>query len=325
MNLSKRIRNNIRKLIYKTNKMTTAVNNQVTTTQFVQYIQALINKGGPSASDLPKLELLIKNTYTKIKEKAYTPAELEQLKKAFLPIIKRDTIWGLCYLQPYGYPGDFEIIDKVHTYYVNPNPMYKKWDILNQESNGLKAVRNRKELFKELLSEYAQTPDFQVLNVASGPCRDVLEYLEANPNQSIQIDCLEHDKNAIEYATNLLEPVNSEQYQFIHANIFKFDTTKKYDFIWSAGLFDYFDDKTFVKIFQLLHSFLKPNGRLIVGNFCWKNETRYMMELVDWHLHYRTREELMALGKAACGEEVAMDIFEEEEGVNLFLRVEKFQ
>ncbi|MEM6321796.1 MAG: class I SAM-dependent methyltransferase [Bacteroidota bacterium] len=114
----------------------------------------------------------------------------------------------------------------------------------------MKAVRNRKELFKKLLHQYTNTVDYQVLNVASGPCRDVAEYLQNNPTKAICIDCLEHDSHAIDYAKTLLQSVNSDQYQFIHANIFKFDTTKEYDFIWSAGLFDYFDDMTFIKVLK---------------------------------------------------------------------------
>lgn len=301
--------------------MTFTIHKEIT--ESLQYIEELMRKGGPSESDLPKLKMWFRQTAEKVQTKVYSPVEIDAIKQAFKPIIRRDTVWGMCYLKPYGYAGDFEIIDMVYQEYINPDPILKKWDRLVQESNGLKAVRNRKELFKQLTKQYSQPLDYQVLNVASGPCRDVMEYLQANPNQSITIDCLEHDKHAITYATKLLQSVNPAQYQFIHANIFKFDTSKRYDFIWSAGLFDYFDDTTFIKILQQLFAYLKPKGRIVIGNFCWKSESRFMKELVDWHLHYRTRKELLALGEAACSQYQSMDILEEEEGVNLFLEIAK--
>lgn len=62
---------------------------------------------------------------------------------------------------------------------------------------------------------------------------------------------------------------------------------------------------------------------MVIGNFCWKSESRYMKELVNWHLYYRTREELLRLGRKSFGTDFFIEVLEEEEGVNLFLRVVK--
>lgn len=288
----------------------------------LRYVENLIKIGGPIGKELAKFNAWVKATATKIQEKKYSTEEVVQLKQAFSPLYTKETLLGIAHLKPYGYAGDFEVIDRVYKEYIHPDPFYSNWDKLLQESNGLKAVRNRKEFFKKIVKKYYAGQDFKVLNVASGPCRDVAEYLANYPNQGIQIDCLDHDKNAISYAKGLLKHINTEQYHFIHANIFKFQTTKTYDLIWSAGLFDYFDDTTFVTILKKLLSFLNPNGRLTVGNFSWKSETRYLKEFVDWHLHYRDKEALLALGQEACeGLTAELQVLEEQEGVNLFLEV----
>ncbi len=58
---------------------------------------------------------------------------------------------------------------------------------------------------------------------------------------------------------------------FINANIFKYKTTEKYDLIWSAGLFDYLNDRRFIFLLNKLYTYLKPEGVLYVGNFSDQN------------------------------------------------------
>ena len=62
---------------------------------------------------------------------------------------------------------------------------------------------------------------------------------------------------------------------------------------------------------------------LIIGNFSWRSETRYIKELLNWHLYYRDKNDLEKLAIAAFGENVSIDIEEEAEGVNLFLKIKK--
>jgi SAM-dependent methyltransferase len=93
--------------------------------------------------------------------------------------------------------------------------------------------------------------------------------------------------NAIQYAKNLLGIFR--HVQFTRANIFKFDTTDKFDLIWSAGLFDYFNDDDFVKVLSKIYSWCAPKGEVVIGNFSVENPTRsYMEKAYDWYLFHRT-------------------------------------
>lgn len=64
------------------------------------------------------------------------------------------------------------------------------------------------------------------------------------------------------------------------SNIFHYRTSKKYDFIWSGGLFDYLTDRQFVLLLKQLRSMCKTEGKIILGNFSignppevlWKRE-----------------------------------------------------
>jgi len=160
-----------------------------------------------------------------------------------------NTLHGMALLKKYGYAGDFLMIDKIYTGNTSADLFFQSWDAYFQSHAAPKAVRNRKEFFKKLLHRKLKLNNtVRLLNVASGPSRDLLElYGSLSPIEQLHTTCVEMDKHAIEYACNLLKDY-IQHIDFMNRNIFKFETEEKFDVIWSAGLFDYFDDKAFVYI-----------------------------------------------------------------------------
>ncbi len=66
--------------------------------------------------------------------------------------------------------------------------------------------------------------------------------------------------------------------------------------IWSAGLFDYFNNETFVKLIKRLQGYLTPNGEMVIGNFSRNNPHRVYMEIFgEWFLNHRNADELLEL------------------------------
>ena len=109
---------------------------------------------------------------------------------------------------------------------------------------------------------------------------------------------------------------------FIHKNIFRFSTDEKFDIVWSAGLFDYFDDKTFVRLIKKFMGWTKPGGEIIIGNFGLQNPSRNYMELIgDWFLQHRSEVTLTAMAVEAGIKQENIFIGKEQEGVNLFLHL----
>lgn len=91
--------------------------------------------------------------------------------------------------------------------------------------------------------------------------------------------------------------------------------------IWSGGLFDYFNDKVFIRLLKRYHTFLKEKGEIVIGNFSPGNPSRNYMELMEWHLNYRSEEQLLELAKE-CGFDMNLvSIGKEPLGVNLFLHI----
>ena len=108
----------------------------------------------------------------------------------------------------------------------------------------------------------------------------------------------------------------------IYQNAFKFRTKERYRLIWTAGIFDYFDDDTFVRLLERYLCFLDEDRELVIGNFSPNNPTRNYMEIVgDWHLNHRSADRLISLAKACGVDPKNIRIGQEPEGVNLFLHI----
>ncbi|MEQ8762307.1 MAG: class I SAM-dependent methyltransferase [Planctomycetota bacterium] len=233
-----------------------------------------------------------------------------------------DTMMGHVFAKPFGYAGDFQIIDKIYTLHEGRSTRAKRWDRFFHAQAATQAVRNRKELFKRLLRDKASAGAVRVLDVASGPARDLEEFFSELPElaKNVEVQCVDMDAGAIAHAKSLLGTWN-RRVSFTQANIFKYRSPEKYDLVWSAGLFDYFDDRTFMAVLRKCAKNVAPGGELVVGNFHPRNPTRPLMILQDWILYHRTEEDLVRLAQEALGGETACMVESEEEGVNLFLRV----
>ncbi|WP_447971781.1 class I SAM-dependent methyltransferase [Nitrospira sp. M1] len=287
-----------------------------------QYISKLVSKGGPTLADYDDLNSALDLLAQARKSASVTQEQLQEILVAFGESLSRETIQGLGYLKPHGYAGDFEIIDKIYRNHLSPIPELQNWDRFVHYQPAFKAVKNRLSYFLEEMWDLklAYPQGASVLNLASGPGRDMLESFRVIGNSKIHIDCVEQDATAIQYAQSLCGDY-LERISFIHRNVCRFSPKKHYDLIWSGGLFDYFNEKLFKRMLTRFLGALKKNGKLVIGNFSENNPTQSYMDFFDWVLFHRSRE---TLGRLAieCGVSPKNFWIEQEpEGVNLFLHI----
>ena len=227
--------------------------------------------------------------------------------------------------KPFGYAGDFMIIERIYQNQPDTATDFCKWDEYSLSHLAAQAVRNRKSYFKSVISNRIQKSEsnLRLLDVASGPARDLKELFDQTASNSLKVTCVEMDSRAIEFAKNL--NVNYlEHIEFINQNIFKFRTEAKYDVVWSAGLFDYFDDRGFILVLKKLMDFTTEKGEIIIGNFNDENPSRDYMEMVgDWMLNHRSEEQLINLAIQAGADPAKIWVGQEPEGINLFLHIRK--
>lgn len=281
------------------------------------YIEDIFLKNGPDEEDYLDFFSLV----NQIKVEG-----IEDFRKLISPILNPNSLFGFSYTKPFGYSGDFFIIEKIYQRYVNPDIKYRKWDLFLHSAHAVIAVVNRKTLAIEIfenLNSKAIGLKKDVMILGSGPVTETFEFFEKNPDSTLVFDMLDMDKRAIAYAKNKNRKY-LDRMTFHNRNVIRYTPEKKYDLIWSAGLFDYFKGKHFVYLLKKYYEYLNAGGELIIGNFNTENPSRRAMEIMgDWFLYHRSPDELKEFAIQAGVDKSKIDVFQEPLGVNLFLRVRK--
>ena len=234
-------------------------------------------------------------------------------------------------LKSHGYAGDFEIIDAIYTQRTAADLNQRRWDEYFHAQAAPRAVRNRKKYFQITATNAVVTATRlggcapRNLNVASGPGRDMMEWLTDHPVAPARFDCVELDANAIAYASELCAK-HLDRIRFHRANALRFHPKDNYHLDWSSGLFDYLSDSLFVRLLRRLLNHTLPGGEVVIGNFGSYNPSRPYMELLgDWNLIHRGSEHLRELAMEAGATEQDITIGREPACVNLFLHVRKLR
>lgn len=281
------------------------------------FIDSLLLKGGPEH----------KEEYDKFAELAekLSKEEIDEIRNELSFALDENTLMGHGYVKPYGYAGDFMLIEKIYQYVVNPDPRYRNWDIFFHNQPAARAVRNRKKYFLQTMKNLvAEKKNAKVLILGSGPATDVYEFLAATGRKDIKFDLVDLDQNAIDYSMKKNEMFR-DQITFNRVNALRYTPFKLYDLIWTAGLFDYFKDKHFSYLIRKYYNCLTEDGRLIIGNFSTKNPSKNLMEnIIEWVLNLRTESDLYRIAADAGVDKELTSIDREPLGINLFLVLKKY-
>ncbi len=290
---------------------------------FSHTLRQINREGGPRPEHRPRIAGSIAEVAERLRRDPSIRERLDAVMANLAPFASRDTIIGISWMKPHGYAGDFEVIDRMHTGHCADEPLLAAWDRFTHTLPGPRAVRERARYMHGLVDRAMRTdgPPLRVLDLASGPCRDVADYLCERPEAPVHFTCMDLDRNAIAHARTVVG--EDARVRFVHGDAREIDNNERYDIIWSAGLFDYFDDAMFIRVLERLWRILTPGGRLVVGNFCASETTRDLMDILDWPLYRRSAPHLehLALAAGVPTERIHVDI--EPTGVNLLLRCER--
>ncbi len=239
--------------------------------------------------------------------------------------------------KPRGYAGDYEMMNLI---YRNQDMGATLFGRCMERSFLIcpepEAVRERAKYIEgkiiQLLHSNKQEK-LKILSVASGPAFEIqklaatLSEAELNRLEVIlldqDIDSLKHAQKEIRRsALNLKKKFDVS---LIHKTIKETITSGlpeiDFDFIYSAGLFDYFSDAVAHTAGKVFIKHVKNNGKVIIGNFDVSTPNRFTMNLVfDWNLMYRSREDLQKLFKY---ENTSLEIEHEKNGINLFCIIDR--
>ena len=113
-------------------------------------IEQILHAPNPSLDDFQYFKNLLGTVFKQLDHDELKELVVE-VRDSIPAINSLDTIQGSSIIKPYGYSGDFEIIDKIYTLHTAEEEPYRSWDRLFHTSKAAIAVRNRKEYFKQIL------------------------------------------------------------------------------------------------------------------------------------------------------------------------------
>ncbi len=263
-----------------------------------------------------------------------------KLKNLFTSRLRKEflhgdyVVWSLN--KPYGYAGDFKIIDDIYRNDPQTQGMGRLFDNYYQAAAISVAVRNRKEDFKKIIFSTVKScgnEEVKIMDLASGPCREIQELLveELSDYPGVTFDCYDQDENAWNYAKTLLKK-NVQRVRFLKENVVRIalrknieeQMTQKYDLIYSTGLFDYLDKRIATRLVENLRKLLKPNGVLAISDVRekYKNPSVHFMEWVgDWNLVYRPDKEFRQIFIDAGFSEKQLSFGADQQGVLQYVLV----
>lgn len=279
--------------------MLAAVQNNSNQSIGVELLKQFIQNEELTQDNFFQLDELLAITAYEYRKGSVTKEDIAKINTSFGREFLENTLHGRGFLKPNGYPGDYLFLDQIYTNYISANPKYGIWDEYVQQNGAPNAVRNRKEYYKYLVKAKAKSAaQINVLNIISGSGRELAELYDDVSTKSIHTTCVEIDEEAIAFSKEL-NKANLECIEYVNSNIFRYQTKESYDFIWSAGLFDYLNEKAFVKLLNRFKDWLKKGGEIVIGNYNEShNPSRDYMEILgDWHLIHRTEEQLLNLAR----------------------------
>lgn len=279
--------------------------------------------------------------YEKENSNGHQDAKVYRLKRLFerkfrqLFLRGEYITWSL--RKPYGYAGDFQIIDYI--YQNNPPTvgLDRLFDNYFQMSAISVAVRNRKEDIKRfIINAVRNSPGrkVRVMDLACGPSRDIQELLSElkDISTNLEFHCYDADQNALDYAKKIVN--SAPNVHFHQMNVLRIALKKdieklfgtKFDIIYSTGLFDYLNAQVSVRLIGNLKKILTSNGLLFVSDVRDKfsNPSAYFMEWVgDWNLIYRSDDDFREIFIQSGFKERDLSYGYEQQGIMQYVIAQK--
>lgn len=199
--------------------------------------------------------------------------------------------------KPRGYAGDAVMLD----YIYRPRELFA--DVVTKaihhattNSPNAQSILWRRDYIASVIRDIeAKNGSAQILSVASGHMRelDVVGPLGC----ALSITAVDQDVESIAECQRSYPNYNiTPECESVVKLLGKKWDNRKFDLIYSAGLFDYLNDQLAARLIGRMTAMLTNGGRLVIGNFTKDSHGRgFMAGHMDWQLTYRDPDDLVAL------------------------------
>jgi len=286
---------------------------------------------------LEKFELLANQLEPDVRS-----AHRAYMKRQIHPVVLCSPFLYRTFQKPLGYAGDYEMVNMMVRDPFEGASMFAK--LVNRiflDTPPVVAHRNRvtyltRRLLDETRRAAAQGRTLRVLNVGCGPAKEMQDFLAQHELADLaRFTLLDFNEETLSYTAQVLKDLKAAHHrstgiQTIRKSVHhllkdagKPSTPPLYDLIYCAGLFDYLSDQVCKRLMSFLYELLAPGGLLLGTNVSTTNPSRNWMEYVlDWHLVYRSADELSRLAPERAPADTA-SVQAIGDAVNIALEVRK--
>lgn len=279
-------------------------------------------------------------------ESSYIPEELVDIHRVYVqrdlhPLMLRSPFLHRSYVKPLGYAGDYEMVNMMlRNPNEGPSTYFKIINNLFLSVGPAEAHRNRiniliKHLNEQIDQSIASGKAIKILNLGCGPAVEIQQLLEQrNVPGTVELTLIDFSQETLDYTyekiTRKLANHNSGlRLNIVHRSVdqilrqsakIKETDRDTYDFVYCAGLFDYFSQKACSRVLKLFHALAKPGCTVLSTNVHKDNPAQATMEYIaEWHLVYRNEKDMTDLIPNDWEQKVYCD----DTGVNVFLEFKK--
>lgn len=253
------------------------------------------------------------------------------------------------YKKPLGYAGDYEMVNMIsRDPFEGPTFYAKLVNLWFLKQPPAEAHRNRIQFLQEKIDEavikaVAEGRRACVYNLGCGPALELQEYLASRAHSDhADFVLVDFNEETLTYAKTKIAAIKkshhrSAQFAFIKKSVNQVlkeasagvQTARvddsRYDLVYCAGLYDYLTDAVCRRLSTQLHRLVRPGGLLLTTNVHSSNPWPMVMDFImDWHLIYRTADEMLATNPVDASVE-DMKVSSDCTGVNIYSEILKPQ
>jgi extracellular factor (EF) 3-hydroxypalmitic acid methyl ester biosynthesis protein len=259
---------------------------------------------------------------------------IKAIKMAFranlAPWINKSLIMKRGLEKPRGYAGDYQMLEYIYDGNAISTGIGLYLDKGFLDSELTVAVRNRKSAMLTFLEQRAKKGALNILNLASGPCREIKELSHLSLGNRLKFTCVDFDEEALQYSRKTIPNTEQLNIDFVKEDILKLIKNKNnpvfanQDLIYSIGLVDYLPDRFLTNILRTCLDSLKSTGQMIIS---FKDRDVYnpLREdwLTDWQFIPRNEQKAMQIIQDVGGNSINIEVTREPSKIIMFMTITK--
>lgn len=207
--------------------------------------------------------------------------------------------------KPRGYSGDAHLLDFIYGHpsteveVAGATAIGKALYDYTKEASSSVAVRERRDLVARQVDRIADErgPNAEILTIAAGHLREANASVALREGRLKRWVALDQDPLSVgsvarDFAGTSIQAIDGS----VRGLLTRAYKLGKFDFVYSAGLYDYLSHNVAVKLTQRCLSLLKPNGILLFANFASDiGVDGYMETFMNWPLLLRSEQDMWAI------------------------------